>query len=203
VVSRLPAATLNSWGQPADENPVDAREHPRGTEAGFTVATMASLVVAAVLVVLVLSSTLSSHGNSQPSVTNAPGVGLADNVQAQQALSTSLTAAASSVAGTGDYGSVTPAMLSAADPSLTYLTGPSSSSSVVSVASPTSGGSITLVARAAGGICWVVWAGPAGPWYGAQTGQAACTAPTLEAAPTTSTVSSTAIGWQRGGFPAA
>ena len=203
MTSGLPVSKLNSSAKTADENPVDAREHPRGTEAGFTmVATMASLVVTAVLVALVLSSTLGSHGKPQPAVTNAPGVSLADNLQAQQALSTSLTAATTSVAGAGDYSSVTPAMLSAADPSLTYVTGPSSSSSVVSVASPSSGGSITLVVRAASGTCWVVWAGSGGPWYGAQTGQASCTAPSLDVAPTTSAVSSTAIGWQRGGFPA-
>jgi hypothetical protein len=204
MASRLPAGNLNSSGESADETPVEAREYPRGTEVGFTmVATMASLVVTAVLVALVLSSTLGSHGNPQPSVTNAPGVSLADNLQAQQALSTSLTAATTSVAGTGDYSSVTPAMLTAANPSLTYVSGPSSSSSVVSVASPSSGGSITLVDRAASGTCWVVWAGSGGLWYGAQTGQASCTAPSLDAAPTPSAVSSTAIGWQRGGFPAA
>jgi hypothetical protein len=166
------------------------------------VATMASLVVVAVLAVVLLSSMLGSHGNSQPAITNAPGLGLADNLQAQQALSTSLTAATNSAAGTGDYSSVTPIVLSTDNPSITYVTGPSSSSSVVSVANSSSG-SITLVVRAASGTCWVVWAGSGGPWYGAQTGQASCTAPSLDAAPTANPVSSSAIGWQPTAFPAA
>lgn len=166
------------------------------------VATMAGLVVVAVLAVVLVSTMLGSHGNSQPNTTNAPGVSLADNLQAQQALSTSLTAATNSAGGTGDYSSVTPSALSTANPSITYVSGPSSSSSVVSVAnSPT--GSLTLVVRAISGTCWVVWAGSGGPWYGAQTGQASCTAPPLDAVPTASPVSSTAIGWQHNGFPAA
>jgi hypothetical protein len=172
------------------------------TDAGFTmVATMASLVVTAALVALVLTSTLSSHGQSQPDIANAPGVGLADNLQAQQALSTSLTAATTATGGTGDYSAVTAGMLSAADPSITYVNGPSSSSSVVSVATSSSSGSITLVVRAASRTCWVVWAGAGGSWYGAQTNQASCTAPSLDAAPLSSPVSSTAIGWQRNSFP--
>jgi hypothetical protein len=167
------------------------------------VATMASLAVAAILVVVLLTSTLGSHGNPQLAISNAPGVSLADNLQAQQALSTSLTAATTSAAGTGDYSSVAPTVLSTANPSITYVAGPSSSSSVVSVANSSSTGSITLVVRAAGGTCWVVWAGSGGPWYGAQTGQTSCTAPSLDVAPTASSVSSTAIGWQHNGFPAA
>jgi hypothetical protein len=167
------------------------------------VATMASLVVVAVLALVLLNSMLGSHGTSQPAITNAPGVGLADNLLAQQALSTSLTTATASAAGTGDYTSVTPTALSTANPSVTYVAGPSSSSSVVSVANSSTSGSLTLVVRAASGTCWVVWAGSGGPWYGAQTGQASCTAPSLDAAPTASPVSSTAIGWQHTGFPAA
>ena len=167
------------------------------------VVTMAGMVIAAGLVALVLTSTLSSHGTPPPGVANAPGVGLADNLQAQQELSTSLTAATTSASGTGDFSAVTPEMLSAANPSLTFLAGPSSSSSVVSVATSTTTGSLTLVARAAGGTCWVIWAGSGGTWYGAQTHQASCTAPSLDSAPTASAVSSTAIGWQRTGFPAA
>ncbi len=164
---------------------------------------MASLVIAAALVALVLTATLSSHGTAQPGVANAPGVGLADNLQAQQALSTSLTAATTSAGGTGDFSGITTEMLSAANPSITYVAGPSSSSSVVSMAiSPTSG-SVTLVARSASGTCWVVWAGSGGTWFGAQTNQTSCQAPSLDAAPVASSASTTAIGWQRNGFPPA
>ncbi|HEY1990773.1 MAG TPA: hypothetical protein VGG43_15000 [Acidimicrobiales bacterium] len=175
----------------------------RRTDAGFTmVVTMASLVIAAALVALVLSATLSSHGTSQPGIANAPGVSLADNLQAQQTLATSLTAAATA-GGAGDFSAVTADMVSAANPSIRYVEGPSSSSSVVSVATSATGGSLTLVARAAGGTCWVVWAGSGGTWYGAQTNQTSCTAPSLDVAPMASPVSATAIGWQRSGFPAA
>lgn len=169
------------------------------------VATMASLLIGAVLLALVLSATLGSQGNtqSQAGIANTPGVGLADNLQAQQALSTSLTAATTGVGGTGGYSAVTPGMLSAANPSITYVNGPSSSSSVVSVATSSTTDSITLVARASSGTCWVVWAGAGGTWFGAQTSQASCTAPSLDATPTTSAVSSAAIGWQRTSFPAA
>jgi hypothetical protein len=166
------------------------------------VVTMASMVITAALVALVLTATLSSHGSSQPGVANAPGVGLADNLQAQQALSTSLTAATTSAAGTGDLSTVTTELLSAANPSITYVAGPSSTSSMVSVATSSTGGSLTLVARSAGGTCWVVWAGSGGTWYGAQTNQSSCSAPQLDVAPMASSVSSTAIGWQRNGFPA-
>ena len=165
---------------------------------------MAGMVITAALVALVLTATLSSsHGTPQPGVANAPGVGLADNLQAQQTLSTSLTSATSSAGGTGDFSAVTADVLSAANPSITYVEGPSSSSSVVSVATSTTSGSVTLVARAAGGTCWVVWAGSGGTWYGAQTNPTSCTAPSLDTTPMASPVSATAIGWQRNGFPAA
>jgi hypothetical protein len=195
---------LNCAVQTVDESAVDAYESHRRTDTGFSmVVTMASMVIAAALVALVLTSTLSSHGTPQPGVANAPGVGLADNLQAQQGLSTSLTAATTRAAGTSDFSAVTPGMLSAANPSITYLAGPSTSSSVVSVATSATSGSVTLVARAAGGTCWVLWAGSGGTWYGAQTHQASCTAPSLDIAPTASPVSSTGIGWQQTGFPAA
>jgi hypothetical protein len=166
------------------------------------VVTMASLVIAAALVALVLTATLPSHGTAQPGVANAPGVGVADNLQVQHALSTSLAAATTGAGGTGDFSAITTDMLSAANPSTTYIGGPSSSASVVSVATSSRSGSVTLVARATGGTCWVVWAGCGGTWYGAQTNQTSCRAPSLDVAPTASPVSSTAIGWQRNGFPA-
>jgi len=165
------------------------------------VVTMAGLVIVAALVALVLSSSLSSHGTSQPGITNAPGVNLADNLQAQQALSTSLTAARTGTGGTGDLSTITVGMLSAANPSITYVAGPSPSSSVVSVATSPTTASVAFASRA-GGTCWVVWAGSGGTWFGAQTNQSTCTAPSLDVAPMASPVSSTAIGWQRTSFPA-
>ena len=184
---------------------MDVPRHPPTADAGFSiVATMLSLLVSAILVALVLTSTLGSHGQSKPGIANAPGVGLADNVQAQQALSISVTAATTAEAASGgDYSTVTVSILSAANPSITYMDGPSTSSSVISVANSASGGGITMVVRASSGICWLVWAGSGGTWYGAQTNQTSCTAPPLNSAPTASAVSSTAIGWRHGGFPGA
>ncbi|MGH9096818.1 MAG: hypothetical protein ACRDWB_05280 [Acidimicrobiales bacterium] len=164
---------------------------------------MVSMVIAAALVALVLTATLSSHGTPQSGVANAPGVSLADNLQAQQTLSTSLTAATTRAGGTGDLGTVTADILSAANPSIRYVEGPSSSSSVVSVATSATSGSVTLVTRAASGTCWVVWAASGGTWYGAQTNQTSCTAPPLDVAPMASAVSAAAIGWQQNGFPVA
>ncbi len=65
------------------------------------------------------------------------------------------------------------------------------------------GGSVTLADRSTGGTCWLVWksAGSA-TWYGAQTDQPSCTAPALASGPGAGPVSSTAIGWQEGSFPA-
>jgi hypothetical protein len=163
------------------------------------IATMLSLVATALLVALLLSTTLHSGDNSTTSITNAPGVAEADGLQAQQALTTGLTAAETAAAGSG-FGQVTPATLTAANPSTTFTSGPSTSASMVSVA--TSPDSITLADRASDGTCWLVWKSSAGgTWFGAQTGLASCTAPVLAAPPVASAVSSASIGWQEGSFP--
>ncbi len=183
---------------------MDAPRHLPTADSGFSmVATMLSLLASAILVALILISTLGSHGQSKPGIANAPGVGLANDMQAQQALSTSLTTAIAEAAGGGDYSTVTVAFLAAANPSITYVDGPSTSSSVVSVANSAGGGAITMVVRASSGTCWLVWAGSGDTWYGAQTNQTSCTAPPLDSAPTASAVSSTAIGWRQGDFPSA
>jgi hypothetical protein len=164
------------------------------------VATMLSLVATAVLVALLLSTTLHSSDNSTTSITNAPGVAEADGLQAQQALSTGLTAAETAAAGSGGFGQVTAAMLTAANPSTTFTSGPSTSAAMVSVATSTD--SITLADRASDGTCWLVWnSSTGGTWFGAQTGLPSCTAPVLASAPVASPVSSSSIGWQEGSFP--
>ena len=67
-------------------------------DAGFSmIATMLSLVATALLVAVLLSTTLHSDNNSTTSITNAPGVAEADGLQAQQALTTGLTTAVTSV----------------------------------------------------------------------------------------------------------
>ncbi len=187
------------------------QEHP-GSDDGFSmVATVLSLGATALLVALLLGSTLHSGSTSSSRVANAPGVAEADSVQAKQALSTGLTAADAAAIQSGGYGSLTPGELSASEPSVTFVAGPSSNASTVSVAlgqgqpGPSTGGpggSITLAARSSNGICWLIWkGGVAGTWYGAQTGLSSCTAPALTTAPSPGPVSSATIGWQQGGFP--
>ena len=188
------------------------QEHP-GSDDGFSmVATVLSLGATALLVALLLGSTLHSGGTSSPRVASAPGVAEADSMQAEQALSTGLTAADAAAVQSGAYGSLSPGELSASEPSVTFVAGPSSNASTVSVALGQSqpgpstggpGGSITLADRSSNGTCWLIWkGGVAGTWYGAQTGLSSCTAPALTTAPSPGPVSPATIGWQQGGFPA-
>ncbi len=173
---------------------------------GFSmVATLIALVAAALVTALLIGSTLHSSANPHAGVTNAPGVAAAGSLEAQQALSTGLTAADTAAASQGGYGSLDASSLSASEPSITFVSGPSSNPSTVSLSIVTDGsGSITLADRSADGTCWLVWRSTGSPtWYGAQTGLASCTAPALAGAPTPGAVSATAIGWQQGGFPAA
>jgi hypothetical protein len=164
------------------------------------VATAASLVIGALLLAFALTSMFKSTGGSTK-LSNAPGVGTADDIAAQQALSTSLTAAGPAAAAAGGYGAITAGALETADPSIAYTSGPSTSSSSVSVASSSAG--MTLAVRSSTGSCWLVWDGGSGVWYGEQTNLPSCTAPALGTAPTAGPVSSSAIGWQQGGFPGA
>ncbi len=140
-------------------------DHP---EAGFSmIATMVSLVAVALLTLLLMSTTLKSGSTSATNVANAPGVGQADNLLAQQSLSTALTAVSTAASANGGYGSLDIGSLSASDPSVSFVTGPTTSASTVSIAvtstgdgasgagaaSPSSGsiGSAISGAEAAGG----------------------------------------------------
>jgi hypothetical protein len=179
-------------------------------DSGFSmVVTLISLVLSALLVALLLSATLRSSGTSKKGISNAPGVGQADNLLAQQSLASSLTTATSQAAGLGGFGSLSAAALSAAEPSTTFTSGASTNSSTVSVASSLgtaggSGGSITLAALSSAGICWYLWQTTGGvAWYGAQTGQTSCTAPAIDTAPSEGPASSAAVGWLQGHFPPA
>ena len=161
-----------------------------------------SLLVSATLTALLVGTMFNSNSgaNSSTSVTNAPGVAMATNIQAQQNLSAALTAADGAASATGGSASVDASTLSGSDPSLTFVDGPSTNSSTVSVAGGTGG--LTLADLSSDGTCWLVWRGGPGPaWYGAQTNLSSCTAPSLLATPTPGPVSSSAIGWQQGSFP--
>ena len=176
-------------------------------DSGFSmIATMLSMVAVALLVALLVGSSFHSGPTASGTAAN-PEVALADSVQAQQSLSTGLHAAQDAAASTGGLGSVDAATLSAAEPSVTFIAGPSTGPTTVSVAtgSTTDGtGEVTLTDRSSDGTCWVVWSSPSSTtWYGAQTGQSSCTAPALSGPPTPGAVSASAIGWQSGAFPAA
>jgi hypothetical protein len=192
---------------------VDHRTTPSVDDGFSMVATMLSMVAVALLVALLLSETLHSNGSAKAGITNAPGVAQADGLVAQQALSAALSAADTAAVAAGGYGAITPSSLSSSEPSDSFVSGPSSSPSVVSVAvsagqgssvpGAAPSGSITLAARASDGTCWLVWKSAVATWYGAQTDLASCTAPAITNPPLPTPVSSTAIGWQEGSFPSA
>jgi len=103
------------------------------------VLTALSLLVTAVLTVLLLSTFLSGSGNdAQDNINNAPGIGLARNLQAQQALQGALSSETSAAAAGGGFASVTAATLQADNSSLTFVEGgPTTNWTTVSVATST------------------------------------------------------------------
>ena len=185
-------------------------------EAGFSmIATVLGLVATAVLTALLLSTTLGSNGSTGSAsggsgVSNAPGVAEATSIQAQQTLSAGLTTVASTAASAGGYGSLQPSTLSASNPSINFVSGPSTNATTISMsvvggdggAGGAGGGSVTLAVRSSGGTCWLAWkSSGSGTWYGAQTDQPSCTAPGLASPPAAGPVSSSNIGWQEGSYP--
>ncbi len=100
-----------------------------------------SLLITAALVALLLKS-FTDNGSSSDNINNAPGLHLADDLQAKQSLTSSLSSAQSQAAQAGGYGAVTAAALGTDNPGLTYTSGASSSPTTVSVAAdstPTTG----------------------------------------------------------------
>lgn len=180
-------------------------------EGGFSmIATMLSMVAVALLTALLLGSTFDSGSTSSGSTSSGtagnPEVAMADAVQAQQSLSAGLHAAQDASAAAGGFASIDAATLSAAEPSVTFVSGPSTGPTTVSVATgatPGGTGSVTLADRSSDGTCWVVWSSSSSAtWYGAQTGQRSCTAPAFSETPSPGPVTGSAIGWQKGSFPA-
>jgi hypothetical protein len=98
------------------------------------IATVLSLLAAALLTLLLLSTTLHSGSTSDTSISNAPGVGLADDLVAQQALSSALTSIGAAASSAGGYGALDISALSASDPSISFVAGPTSGPSTISVA---------------------------------------------------------------------
>jgi hypothetical protein len=105
------------------------------------IATVLSLLAAALLTLLLLSTTLHSSSTSDTSISNAPGVGVADDLVAQQALSSALASIGGAASSAGGYGALDITTLSTSDPSISFVAGPTSSPSTISVAlTGTSGG---------------------------------------------------------------
>jgi hypothetical protein len=108
---------------------------PPPDDGGFSmIATVLSLLATAILTAVLLGTMLKTSGTSNGSISNAPGVAEATALQAQQTLSTGLTAAGAAAANAGGYGSLQPSTLTASNPSITFVTGPSTNSSTVSMA---------------------------------------------------------------------
>lgn len=147
-------------------------------DAGFSmIATMLSLVAVALLTLLLMSTTLNSSSTSATSVSNAPGVGLADNLLAQQSLSTALSAVDAAASSDGGYGSLDLATLSASDPSVSFVDGPTTDASTVSIATTAgSGGGASATGGGGGSVSAAISsaeaAGGAGDGVGAGAGGA-------------------------------
>ena len=119
------------------------------------ITTAISLLATAVLTAILLGAVLGSNGSSAgvgngDSISNAPGVAEATSLQAQQTLSTGLTTVETTAADGGGYGSLQPSTLSASTPSITFVEGPSTNATTLSMA---------------------VTAGPAGQQEGATGGE--------------------------------
>jgi hypothetical protein len=162
--------------------------------------TVISLFVTALLVLIVLKAT--GVSGSGTSATPSQSVAQADDVQAQQNLSQSVSTLQQT--DPGGQGSVDAAALQSANPSVTYTSADSSNPSTISVTPQSDGSSVTLADRSTDGTCWIVWWSPrSGAWYGAQTGQGSCIAPSVSGTPTPGAVSNSTVGWQQVTFPTA
>ncbi len=121
-------------GTPSPLHRRDVSWRTPGDEGGLSmVVIVISLGITAVLTALLVGSTFKSGSNSSTNVSNAPGVEEATALQAQQTLSTALTAVDTAASSDG-YGSLTASELSAANPGISFVTGPSSDPTTVSVA---------------------------------------------------------------------
>ena len=138
-----------------------------GNDLGFSmVATALGLGATAILTVILLTTMFKSGTSSNASVSNAPGVAEATSLQARQTLSSGLSTVEAAAASAGGYGSLTPSTLSASGASASFVAGPSSNATTISIAVSEAGGaaigggesgSVTLAARASDSVCWLIW----------------------------------------------
>jgi len=183
-----------------------------------------SLLIVGLLTAILLGSTL---GNGSKGTAGNPDVGLAGDVQAKTNLSEAVSAAQQTLSAGGavsaaGMSAANPSLQFTAGPS----TGPNVISMTSApgggitgaggVTIPGAGGvtvpgvgggsgapaagssGVVLAVHSAAGNCWFAYLGGSTVWTGEQTGQASCSAPTLSGPPSSSPVSSSAIGWQQG-----
>jgi len=163
-----------------------------------------------------------SSSNGASGSQDASPVNRAYDTLAESTLQTAQSAA-QTAATTSGYGSITAQSLGFDEPSVRFTSGASTSDTTVSVAASstaqpqsgltgvpgdtdaTSGGSVTLAVYSQSlsgpGSCLFVWMESGSTWFGAEANQAACTAPTLSAAPQPGTPTSSTIGWAEKTFP--
>jgi hypothetical protein len=158
------------------------RRRPR-SDGGFSmIATVLVLLIVAAGSALLLGTTLNSGGGTSSTGTaSGPGVAQADRVQAQQSLTTGLEAAQTAAEATGGFSGVTPSGLQASNPSVTFVNGPSSGPTTVSVtvsdigASSAGGGSVSDGVGGVPSIPGLAGGGGAGTGNGTSTAAAGVT----------------------------
>ncbi len=104
-------------------------------EGGFSmIATALGLAATAILTAVLLGTMLDSNGTTANGISNEPGVAEATALQAQQTLTTGLTTVDTAAISGGGYGSLQPSALTASNPSITFVAGPSTNSDTISMA---------------------------------------------------------------------
>ena len=119
-----------------EDHPNQALDRGRiGGEVGFSmIATALGLGATAILTAVLLGTMLDSNGTTATGISNEPGVAEATALQAQQTLSAGLTTVDTAAISGGGYGSLQPSALTASDPSITFVAGPSTNSDTISIA---------------------------------------------------------------------
>ncbi len=102
---------------------------------GFSmIATALGLLATAVLTAILLGTMLNSNGSSSGGASGEPGVAEAKAIQAQQTLAIGLTTAETAAVSAGGYGALQPSTLTASNPSITFVSGPSTNANTLSMA---------------------------------------------------------------------
>ena len=140
-------------------------------------------------------------GGSAVSSGSGGAVALAADEAAQANLRAALDALAQTAAVNG-YGSVTVSDLEGTMRGVTFVSGPSTAASVLSLTTDPAAGAVSMAALAASGTCWLTWTTAATTSFGAEPKAATCVAPALAEPPAAGSPAPGHIGWQAGSFPA-